>query len=60
VGLVFSFGFFAAHMKTQPYRHAEDNLLTAMTEIHLFAIMMLCLILKSDLQNEFYRAEDCE
>lgn len=30
-GVVISFGFFAAHTRTMPYRHVEDNILKATT-----------------------------
>jgi hypothetical protein len=57
-GLVFSFVFFAAHMRTMPYRHAEDNVLKACTEVHLFIILMLVLTLKSDLHGERFSVDD--
>jgi hypothetical protein len=57
-GLCFSFVFFAAHMKTMPYRHVEDNILKACTEIHLFVILMLVLTLKSDLHGEAFSVHE--
>ena len=51
VGLLLSFGFFAGHVRTLPYRHFEDNILKATTEIHLFLIMVLVLALKTDMSS---------
>lgn len=53
-GVVISFVFFAAHVRMLPYRHIEDNILKATTEVHLFLIMMLVLLAKTDLTNESY------
>jgi hypothetical protein len=57
-GLAFSFAFFAAHIKSMPYRHAEDNFLKATTEAHLFIVMIMVLVLKGDLKGEAMEAED--
>ena len=51
-GLATSFVFFAAHVRTLPFRHFEDNVLKATTEAHLFIILVLALTLKSGLENE--------
>jgi hypothetical protein len=57
-GLAFSFAFFAAHIKTMPYRHAEDNFLKATTEAHLFIVMVMVLVFKGDLKGEALEAGD--
>ena len=41
-----SFGSFALQVKLLPYRHAEDNLLKAMIEAHIFLIVSVALALK--------------
>lgn len=38
--IVLSFGFFAMHMSTWPYKILEDNLLRAATEAHVFIVIM--------------------
>ena len=38
-----------------PFRFAEDNLLKACVEFHLFLMLMVCLVLKSDLEGEYLR-----
>jgi hypothetical protein len=53
-GLATSFVFFAAHVRTLPFRHMEDNILKATTEAHLFTILVLVLTLKSGLENEVF------
>jgi hypothetical protein len=56
-GIVFSFIFFAAHIRTLPYRHMEDNILKATTEGHLFIVFLMVLTLKSDLHGEVLGAD---
>ena len=56
-GIVFSFLFFAAHVRTLPYRHMEDNILKATTEGHLFIVFLMVLTLKSDLHGEVLGAD---
>ena len=34
-GITTSFAFFAAHVRTLPYRHMEDNVLKATTEVRI-------------------------
>jgi hypothetical protein len=41
-----SFGSFALQVKLMPYRHAEDNLLKAAVEIHIFLLVSVALALK--------------
>ena len=36
-----------------PFRFDEDNVLKAMAEAHLFLMLMVCLVLKGDLEGEF-------
>ena len=52
VGITTSFVFFAAHIRSLPFRHIEDNVLKATTETHLFIILILALTLKSGLENK--------
>ena len=52
VGVFLSFSFFALHIKLMPFRHIEDNILRATTELHLFIVMMMVLTLKGDLTGE--------
>ena len=54
VGVTLSFGFFSAHIKYMPYRHIEDNMLRATTELHLFIVMQMVLTLKGDLSGEMW------
>ena len=51
-GLTTCFFFFAAHVHTKPYRHIEDNVLKATTELHLFLMMLLVMACKTDMENE--------
>eukprot|EP01047_Picozoa_sp_COSAG01_P031101 COSAG01_NODE_2193_length_8183_cov_3.620609_4_plen_433_part_00 len=41
-----------------PYRHIEDNILRAACEVHLFAVLLLVLCLKSDLRGELMTPGD--
>ena len=45
-GSAISFFFFALHVKLQPYRHDEDNVFRTGTEIFLFFMMTVALVLK--------------
>ena len=56
-GVAASFLFFAAHIHTMPYRHLEDNILKATTEVHLFVILLLVLTCKTDLESESVNVE---
>ena len=51
-GIILSFGFFALHVKTLPFRYWEDNLLKGMVEAHVFVVLLFALTLKVDLQGE--------
>ena len=53
-GIATSFAFFAAHIRTLPYRFMEDNLLKASTEVHLFILLLLVLAFKSNMEREAY------
>lgn len=57
-GLTFSFAFFAAHIRTLPFRFSEDNWLKATTECHLFVILVLVLTLKSQPRGETLGTSD--
>ena len=46
LALVISFASFALQVKLIPYRHAEDNLLKAAVEIHIFLLVAVALVLK--------------
>ena len=48
-------GFLAAQVYSMPFRFDEDNALKAMAEVHLFLMLMVCLVLKNDLEGEFLR-----
>jgi hypothetical protein len=52
VGILTTFVFFAGHVAILPYRHWEDNLFKATTELHLFCMMVLVLALKTDMASE--------
>ena len=61
-GLVLSFAFFALHVNTFPLKSRCDNLYRAAAEMHVFGVLLVALILKSDLSHEdvgapFY--DDC-
>ena len=47
-----SFGFFALQMKVWPYKAAADNVLRALTELHVFIVITTALVLKNDLVME--------
>ena len=57
-GIVISFGFFALHVKTLPFRYWEDNVLKATVEAHIFIVLLFALILKMDLHGESLSASD--
>lgn len=50
--LTLSFIFFAVHMKTWPYKIEADNVFRAATEIHIFIVICIFMILKTDLESE--------
>ena len=47
-----SFFFFALQMKVWPYKAAADNVLRALTELHVFIVITTALVLKNDLVME--------
>ena len=54
MAIIISFGSFALQVKLAPYRHAEDNLLKAMIEAHIFLIVSIALALKGlEADNEY-------
>ena len=46
VALVLSFGFFALHTATRPYKIAADNAFRAGTEVHIFLMIATSLVLR--------------
>ena len=50
--ILLSFGFFALQMSTMPYKLKQDNLLRALTEGHVFVVILAAMILRSDLRWE--------
>ena len=55
--LTLSFIFFAVHMKTWPYKIEADNVFRAATEIHIFIVICIAVILKTDLESETLQAK---
>eukprot|EP01051_Picozoa_sp_SAG22_P001955 SAG22_NODE_82_length_21749_cov_10.719769_12_plen_401_part_00 len=47
LAIVISFASFSLQVKLTPYRHAEDNVLKAAVEIHIFLLVSIALVLKS-------------
>jgi serine/threonine protein kinase len=54
VGLLTGFFFFAGHVRKLPFRHWEDNVLKATSELHIFMMLVLVLALKSDVSSETF------
>eukprot|EP01052_Picozoa_sp_SAG31_P003128 SAG31_NODE_117_length_24022_cov_6.878067_12_plen_311_part_00 len=52
VAICISFVFFALHVKTWPYKASEDNWLKATTEVSLFIVIMVSIVLRADLAGE--------
>jgi hypothetical protein len=52
VAIIISFFFFSLHVKTWPYKGVEDNYLKASTEVALFIIVLMAIVLRTDLQGE--------
>jgi hypothetical protein len=50
--IIISFAFFAIHMKTWPYKIQQDNYFRATTEMHVFIVICVALVLKNDLSWE--------
>jgi len=49
---IVSFFFFALHVKTWPMKMAEDNILRATCEFHVFWTITTAFVMKSDLSHE--------
>eukprot|EP01047_Picozoa_sp_COSAG01_P020513 COSAG01_NODE_1169_length_11408_cov_35.108056_3_plen_2198_part_00 len=50
--ILLAFVFFALHIKTWPYKQKDDNMFRAATELHVFIVILVALILQNDLRWE--------
>jgi serine/threonine protein kinase len=57
VGLITGFFFFAGHLLKLPFRHFEDNVLKATSELHIYLMLVLVLALKSDVSSETFDSD---
>jgi hypothetical protein len=55
---IFSFFFFALHVKMWPMKMVEDNILRASCEFHVFWTITTAFVMKSDLSHESLKAKD--
>ena len=46
VAKLISFAFFALHVHVQPYRARTLNIVKAVSEIHLFVVLLVCVVLQ--------------
>ena len=54
---ILSFFFFAMHIKMWPMKMAEDNILRATCEFHVFWTITTAFVMKSDLKHEYLQEE---
>jgi hypothetical protein len=52
IAVIFSFGFFALHVRFWPCKHNADNMLRLTTELQIFITCVTALALKSDIADE--------
>eukprot|EP01048_Picozoa_sp_COSAG05_P033366 COSAG05_NODE_13336_length_434_cov_0.689552_1_plen_80_part_10 len=50
--IIIAFGFFAMHVKSWPYKVDADNMFRAATELHVFIVILVALVLKNNLSWE--------
>jgi hypothetical protein len=50
--IALSFGFFALHMRSWPYKVHSDNMFRAASELHVFIVITTALVLKNNLTIE--------
>jgi hypothetical protein len=56
--LLMAFFFFAVQVKINPYRHRQDNWLRALTELHVFIIVLVAItMIKTDTSRERVSAQ---
>ena len=56
-GSMLSFSFFALHVKVWPLKAYEDNLFRMTAELHVFWVITIAFVLKSDLTHENVKIE---
>jgi len=56
-GSVMSFLFFSLHVKIWPMKSHEDNMFRMAAELHVFWVITVAFVLKSDLTREIVKAE---